>query len=146
MATTNKFALGPAPLPMHQQIWRMKALYPQFSSTWSCGSIQWVGTVQPTDLAEKYKIRVTYRLSSTPDVHVVTPALESRSATEVIPHLYEGKRLCLFLPRSFEWAATDYIADTTVPWATLWLHYYELWHATGKWLGGGQHPPKGRLR
>ncbi|EKK00114.1 hypothetical protein RBSH_04450 [Rhodopirellula baltica SH28] len=22
----------------------------------------------------------------------------------------------------------------------MWLMYYEFWHATGEWLGGGEHP------
>ena len=30
--------------------------------------------------------------------------------------------------------------ETIVPWASLWLYYYEVWHATGEWLGGGEHP------
>jgi hypothetical protein len=34
-----------------------------------------------------------------------------------------------------------YIADTIVPWAALWLVFYEYWLATGLWLGGGEHPP-----
>ena len=29
------------------------------------------------------------------------------------------------------------LAKTTVPWASRWLYYYELWLVTGKWLGGG---------
>ena len=26
------------------------------------------------------------------------------------------------------------ISETTVKWASEWLHYYELWHLTGEWL------------
>jgi hypothetical protein len=33
------------------------------------------------------------------------------------------------------------IADTIVPWLILWLFYYEIWHVTGEWKGGGVHPP-----
>ena len=33
-----------------------------------------------------------------------------------------------------------WIADTILPWTSLWLYFYELWHATGQWLGGGEHP------
>jgi len=22
----------------------------------------------------------------------------------------------------------------------LWLYYYEVWHLTDEWLGGGEHP------
>ncbi|MDY0295864.1 MAG: hypothetical protein RB296_00975 [Acidobacteriota bacterium] len=31
------------------------------------------------------------------------------------------------------------IAKTIVPWASEWLIFYELWLATGEWLGGGIH-------
>ena len=37
-------------------------------------------------------------------------------------------------------------AETIVPWACLWLYYYEVWHATGEWLGGGLHPSARRPR
>jgi hypothetical protein len=29
------------------------------------------------------------------------------------------------------------IATTIIPWLSLWLYYYEVWHATGEWMGGG---------
>jgi hypothetical protein len=33
-----------------------------------------------------------------------------------------------------------YIHESIVPWTSLWLYYYEIWHATGEWLGGGHDP------
>jgi hypothetical protein len=27
-----------------------------------------------------------------------------------------------------------------VPWAYLWLFYFEHWLATDEWQGGGKHP------
>jgi hypothetical protein len=38
------------------------------------------------------------------------------------------------------------VADTTVPWTALWLYHYEVWHATGEWLGGGIDHHRGRKR
>jgi hypothetical protein len=32
------------------------------------------------------------------------------------------------------------LATTTVPWALLWLFYFESWLVTGAWDGGGIHP------
>lgn len=32
------------------------------------------------------------------------------------------------------------LADTYVPWTMEWLVDFELWLATGEWLGGGEHP------
>jgi hypothetical protein len=66
--------------------------------------------------------------------------LRPRSATEQIPHLYPGEYLCLYRPKYLEWTSQDYIAETIIPWASLWLYYFEIWHAIGEWLGGGEHP------
>jgi hypothetical protein len=54
-----------------------------------------------------------------------------------IPHTYRGNYLCLYYPKFLEWTGGDFIADTIVPWASLWLFYYEMWHAAGVWFGGG---------
>ena len=56
------------------------------------------------------------------------------------PHLYLGGDLCLYLPGSGEWYPDKPVAATILPWASLWLYYYEIWLATGEWLGGGVHP------
>ena len=58
----------------------------------------------------------------------------------VIPHVYPGPRPCPYLPGSGEWSLDQFVADTIVPWTSLWLYHYEVWHATGEWLGGGVHP------
>jgi hypothetical protein len=35
------------------------------------------------------------------------------------------------------------VATTIMPWLLLWLTFYELWLATGVWLGGGTvHSPR----
>src|SRR3546814_10682187 len=43
--------------------------------------------------------------------------------------------LCLFDPDGRAWSDADLIAETTAHWASEWLHYYELWHLAGEWLG-----------
>ncbi|WP_390588726.1 hypothetical protein [Erythrobacter sp. MTPC3] len=45
--------------------------------------------------------------------------------------------LCLFDPDGHEWSDADLIAETTIGWASEWLHYYELWHVSGEWLAPG---------
>jgi hypothetical protein len=27
-----------------------------------------------------------------------------------------------------------------LPWAAIWLFYFEEWLASGEWKGGGEHP------
>jgi len=34
------------------------------------------------------------------------------------------------------------IDQTIVPWAVLWLFYYEEWLVSDRWKGGGEHPPE----
>ncbi len=95
-------------------------------------------------MSQEYQVKIHYELGAPPKVWVLSPPLERRPDGEPIPHVYEGPRPCLYLPGSGEWRPDRYIADTIVPWTSLWLYYYEVWHATGEWLGGGVHPkPQG---
>lgn len=134
----NRFKV--AALSLGQQYMLMKRRFPEFSCAVRGGVLRCDGDVQPTPLSDLYRIRLTYKLRSEPEVHVVQPILKQRSPTERIPHVYPGNRLCLFLPGIGEWRATDPIADTVIPWTATWLYFYEVWFATGEWLGEGQHP------
>lgn len=79
---------------------------------------------------------------SLPYVVVRDPTIRPREggSFDEVPHLLfykedpERSGLCLFDPEGREWSPADLIADTTVPWASEWLLYYELWHLTGEWL------------
>lgn len=132
--------LGPQQVPMHRQLQEMKRLHPAFTATWECGEVVWHGLVRPTALANEYSVRIAYRMGDAPRVYVDQPKLQSRGDGTSIPHLYKEGHLCLFLPFGFEWDVSKLIAATILPWATLWLHHYEVWRVTGDWLGGGQHP------
>ena len=46
--------------------------------------------------------------------------------------MYDQERLCLYLPGSGEWSGGMSLAHTVIPWVSVWLFYYELWHATGE--------------
>ena len=76
---------------------------------------------------------------------MVSPQLEPRDG-ESIPHVFGDGTLCLFRFKYHEWNATMSIAETMIPWTALWLYYYEIWHATGEWLGGGEHAEGNRKR
>jgi hypothetical protein len=119
----------------------MKSLHPQLTlSRWSQNVMTWTGPIRPSALGEEYQVRITYKLGEKPQVTVVSPELHGRENGSRIPHVYPGKRLCLYFPAAREWGPDKLIADTIVPWAALWLYHYENWHATGEWLGGGIHP------
>lgn len=98
------------------------------------------GEVQPRPLSETYRVRVVYTYGSVPEAYVDEPALRPRDDGSPIPHVYAGPRPCLYLPGSGEWTGEEMIATTIIPWLLLWLEFYELWHATGVWKGGGVHP------
>lgn len=83
-------------------------------------------------------MRINYSQGQQPIIRVVKPPLLKHKNGDKIPHVFPGDKLCLY--SSGEWSNRDSIARTIVPWTSLWLFYYELWHATGKWLGGGHEP------
>jgi len=118
----------------------MLACWPNFTSGWSAGAAVWAGELRPTPLSSAYLIRIKYSLGSQPETRVVSPALRYASGCESIPHTYADGSLCLYMPSYGEWTPRRFIADTIVPWASLWLAHYEFWLATGEWRGGGEHP------
>jgi hypothetical protein len=126
-------------IPLPEQIFRMKRLFPDFVYSYVKGRIIWEGDIQPTSLSAKYKVRVQYAVNDSPKVWVLSPQLIERDGVS-IPHTFPGKRLCLYLPGAGEWSREMHVAETIIPWTSLWLYHYELWHATGKWHGGGVHP------
>lgn len=102
------------------------------------------GKLQPTELSMLYFVKIVYKLGETPELSIIDPPLERNSGGESSPHLYEGDLLCVYHPQKNEWDRTKVIADTIIPWISLWIYYYEIWLATGTWMGGGEHPTKRR--
>ncbi len=122
------------------QMHAIRENYP-LTETISINALQliWIGYLKPTPLSETYKVKVIYELGDSPKTWVLDPPLRKRG-TEDIPHMYSQERLCLFLPGEGSWRSDKYIAGTIIPWISEWLYFYEMWHVTGKWLGGGIHP------
>lgn len=116
----------------------MRAHHPQFRCEFRKGLITWTGKLQPSALSDTYLVRIRYRRPERPKVWVIRPRLTSCKANVKIPHTFFDGTLCLHLPG--QWIATMLIADTIVPWISLWLLHYEIWHALGEWHGGGHEP------
>jgi hypothetical protein len=125
---------------VHEQLALMRLVHPEFQSTVRDGALCCRGTIQPTPLNQAYQVRVEYRAPEAPLAYVDDPQLRRRDPKERIPHTYEGDRPCLYLPGVNEWRSDKRIAETIIPWLSEWLFYYEVWRATGEWLGGGVHP------
>ena len=81
-----------------------------------------------------------------PKALVLDPVLRRRDPETPIPHIYGdasapgGVRPCLWLPQKSELTRADVAHCKIVPWLAEWLFFYEMWHITGKWMGGGEHP------
>jgi len=131
-----------APLSIARQALAMRELHPRFKARSGGSTIRWRGAVKPNALSAVYEIEVVYLLGKSPKVYVFAPSLVPDD-NGYIPHIYadEGDKYpCLYTPGRGEWTDQKLIATTIIPWLSLWLHYYEVWRATGQWLGGGEHP------
>lgn len=99
--------------------------------------------LKPSEGSITYKVKVCAKLGSTNvDVFVVDPNIRELKKKLAISHLYPNGSLCLYYPDYNEWNADDLWADTLIPWTSLWLYFFELWIATGEWMGGGIHPER----
>lgn len=135
----------------------MQRRWPTFDAGlgWHPATVIWTGRLR--GLEREFTLTVEYGMSMQgsssfhrvfPVVRVLDPRLVLNVEAEEeapLPHVYfEGpdfalSPLCLFDPGAREWDRSMLIADTTVPWAARWLAAYELWEATGRWVGGGRH-------
>jgi hypothetical protein len=98
---------------------------------------------RPTPLSREYSMRITFQRSETPGVFVTNPDLSALAGGRPLPHVYHDPlRLCLTLPGTREWTGTMRIDQTFVPWATIWLYYFEEWLISDEWKGGGKHPDR----
>lgn len=103
--------------------------------------------VRPTPLSIEYTLKVVFE----PDqnvpfsVYVVNPKpLKLAESATRLEHVYDNQkqRLCLYRPGKKQWDRSMLLSETAIPWAIEWLYFYEIWVSTGKWLGGGEHPPQ----
>jgi hypothetical protein len=127
-------------LGVREQCARMRLAQRQFKTRVRGGLLTAVGDIQPTPLSPAYRVKIEYRAGEPPQVHVLSPKLVPREEGGCLPHVYPGDRLCLFLPGAGEWLPSMSLAHVLVPWISEWLYFYEVWHATGDWLGGGVEP------
>lgn len=138
---------GRAPLPLAVQAAGLRHAFPDSDIAFQRHStLTWVGQLQPDASSDTYMVKISYCLGERPDVTVLSPDLRSRNGEEV-PHVFSGKKVCLYRARYGEWNPSMPLAGTIVPWASLWLLYYEVWLVTGKWCGSKQeHPGDGKRK
>lgn len=144
--------LKPLTIAQQYQALRTSVPYERLIITNRDRTLLWEGWLQPSLFSRRYKVTIRYSLSIPPICVVTEPDLYALAGTRSIPHIYRpdkhisGTRLCLFLPSSqtdnklSEWRSQQKISETLIPWASLWLFYFEQWLHTGHWEGGGKHP------
>jgi len=126
-----------------EQISVMRSRYPRFKTDFtSHSSMKVSGVLQPTSRSATYQFVLKYNLTNGPKTKIVSPALLKNDKGEDPPHLYPSENLCLYHPFYREFSRTDFLSETIIPWTSLWLYFYEVWHLTGDWRGGGEHPTK----
>ena len=125
---------------LKQQAQAIQSRWPGFTVTLNGGILTAIGQLRPTARSQVYEVQVTYKLKNNPDIILLSPKIERNFKKEMPEHLYSEERLCLFRPIYGEFKFSDFLSETILPWTALWLYHYEVWHLTGDWLGGGEHP------
>lgn len=102
------------------------------------GHFNWYYKSSPTPLSRIYDARLEFEVNRSPRVFLDNPDLLMLSGGKDLPHVYDQKptRLCLYLPRTYEWQPWMRLDQTIIPWTSLWLFYFEDWLIDGEWRGG----------
>lgn len=128
------------PKSIAAQISSLRSHFPNFSVTFSGhNSLKVSGELCPTARSVLYNFELDYVLKGKPVIKILNPVLIKNFKGDKIPHIYSDDSLCLYRPKYGEFTSSDLLSETIIPWAALWLYYYEVWHMTGEWLGGGEH-------
>jgi hypothetical protein len=118
--------------------------YSQFHvKTTSPKTLKCVGSLQPTSRSTTYNFEMRYKIGYRPKIVIEKPELVKNFKGERIPHTFSWNEPCLYYKNDFN--SSKPIAKTIIPWLSLWLYFYEDWHITGIWNGGGiPHPTSKR--
>ncbi|MET9030959.1 hypothetical protein ABZW96_35945 [Nocardia sp. NPDC004168] len=121
-----------------KQAFALRGILPECSIHLRSNTLTAVAHIQPAPACRRYRVQLQYDYGGTPEVRVLAPELRLHHSATKLPHIYPGDFLCLHLAN--QWQPTMLLANTTVPWTSEWLYYYEIWLVTGQWHGGGNDP------
>ena len=123
------------PLSINAQAMSLRESYPLCQLLADGARLQWFCNLRPSPLSDNYFVRFDYALYEIPHVRVVAPDLVVPAGRR-LPHVFPDGTICIYDCRSGsdEWNPRRPLADI-VPWAELWLYYYETWLVTGTWHG-----------
>lgn len=112
-------------------------------------TVVWHGILKPMAFSREYSVIISYTKGQSPSSIVTNPLLDDLANGKKIPHTYsnktkyKGTQMCLYLPyiagknKISEWNPKFSLVETIIPWASLWLIYFEDWLSCGEWRGGG---------
>ncbi len=88
----------------------------------------------PGQVCDTYRVQVLYAGGGVPEVQVLRPA--ARAANRRSAHVPPGSVVPVF---ARHWRVVGWEASrlAIVPWASLWLYFYEVWRV-GEWLEGAE--------
>lgn len=131
--------------PAQQAFWLRRSAVALGRGYQHLNRLSWSFAARPTAVSREYHLRLEYRTGGVPELYVFSPDLVALAGDRRLPHVYSQSptRLCLYLPGTGEWHSSMLLATSVVPWAYLWLFYFEEWLSSGEWKGGGVHPPAG---
>lgn len=124
---------------LKEQAAKLCLLLPGFSYEVLRGELIGQGKLRPHHFCDEYVFEVRYRVNFSPNITILYPKLRTRDGEPKPPHTYDPDQPCVFRP-SVDWSSEMYLADTVIPWLAMWLFFYEIWLATGEWIGEGEHP------
>ncbi len=109
------------------QVANMLAKFPQFKSERKNYGYDFIGILNPR--GTEYQVKIEYRKRINPNVFVIRPV--------IIPnkHMYKDGSLCIYKRSEMNWTEDKLISKYIVPLTAMWLHFYEIFLITGKWLG-----------
>lgn len=140
-----------------EEVHRVETLYPQMELIWNTWwGAYWTGELRGFEGQPPYKVGILFTAFAPrpfalryPGLRVkawlIDPPLQNRIEDGVEirpPHIWKqfNDAMCFYKP----WDdGLDYdvdIARTVIPWIIKWLAAYELWLATGTWVGPQAHP------
>jgi hypothetical protein len=112
----------------------MRRDFPEFKYSRPNNVPTWHGLLQPREISPAYTVKIVYHFagwrSKSPRVWVKSPEIHPDA-----PHRYGDGSLCLYFPPDRDWTPDKFISETIVPWAALWLAFYEIWLDTDHWYG-----------
>ena len=116
-------------------------LHPWLETRISGKTLTAEGWTQPLPVTARYRVRIRYRLGYWPVAEIIDPPLHRRVADQRVAHTNSvDNEPCLFTKERGDWRPSMFLATTVVPWLEEWLVFYEGWHLTGAWQGGGTLP------